>query len=235
MKKLVFICLLVVIFSALWIACSENKNPLPSRTHPQSWTQESAADFHGKKVLAVGTSSCTACHGTDLSGGESNVSCTSCHDYYPHKKQWTEISTAGFHGEFIRGEKWSMAKCQKCHGADYRGGETGVSCYKCHTEDGGPEACNVCHGSKDNFAPPKDLSNHIDKTAMGVGAHQLHMSLFKSCALCHVVPSTVADAGHIDDTPYAEVLASWGWDRNSATCANACHSDTSKTYIWNNF
>ena len=225
----------LVVASTFWYSCSDDKSPLPSTAHPESWSQTESREFHGKKVLAAGFSSCTSCHGTDFSGGESQVSCFTCHQSFPHQDAWLEISNPDFHGEFIRNDKWSMVSCQKCHGSDYRGGSSEASCYTCHKDEGGPQACNVCHGSQDNFAPPEDLENNVATTNLGVGAHQLHLKLFNDCSICHTVPANVSDAGHIDDSPHAEVKDSWGWNRESATCANACHSDQNKTYIWNNF
>jgi len=234
MKKVTVIILSIFAIFLIFLACSEDRNPLPSKTHPKGWAEENSQDFHGKKVLTVGYASCTDCHGAELMGGESHVSCFSCHQDYPHKQGWVELVSDDFHGNYIKANNWSMERCQTCHGTDYRGGEAGVSCYKCHTDEGGPEACNVCHGSQTNPAPPKDLDGNIETSAIGVGAHQLHMQNF-DCAICHVVPATLSSDGHIDDTPGAEVLEPWGWNKETATCANACHTDTTKTYIWNNF
>jgi len=235
MKRFLILSVVLFLVGALWFGCSKDRNPLPSNTHPETWTQEEAPEFHGKKVLTVGYASCTSCHGFDLLGGEAGVSCYSCHEVYPHKQGWTSPGADDFHGAFIAAQNWSMEKCKTCHGSDYRGGETDVSCYKCHTSEAGPEACNTCHGNQDNAAPPKDLSNNVETTAIGVGAHQLHVALFKGCSICHITPTAFSDSTHIDGTPYAEVVETWGWDRNTATCANACHGDPNKSYIWNNF
>jgi len=208
-----------------------------SYPHSGEWLTTTSDEFHGQYLKNANWSStqCQVCHGSDYKGGESKVSCYTCHAPYPHAEGWLAVADTNFHGQFIRASNWSLAACQRCHGEDYRGGIANYSCYNCHTSEGGPEACNTCHGSQANAAPPEDLNNNTETTAIGVGAHQLHYTLFQSCQICHVQPTAVSDPGHIDDTPYAEVNASWSWDRNTATCVTVCHSDTTKTYIWNNF
>jgi predicted CxxxxCH...CXXCH cytochrome family protein len=101
-----------------------------------------------------------------------------------------------------------------------------------------PEACNACHGSKDNPAPPRDVAGRTDPSFIGVGAHQTHVregSVARAfdCSECHVAPKSVNDLGHIDTDLPAEVafgpLAKTGgaapaWEHASATCQNTyCH------------
>ena len=345
MKKLFSVVLVLVILTFIWQRCSENKNPLPSKTHPESWMQSTSPNFHGEVVLTLGSEaglnsckschgddfkggrsktscykchasfphpddwliatsagfhgsflkqtdwnaavckdchgadysggtaevscfkchvsyphregwmvqgsnefhglfviamnwslvSCQKCHGNDFQGGMSGISCLTCHSDYPHVEGWALESSSNFHGQYIRQAGWSMASCKTCHGDDYKGGKSGSSCYDCHQETGGPEACNTCHGSAQNAAPPKDLSGNTETTAIGVGAHQFHYGLYQTCAICHSVPTSFSDPNHIDNTPNAEVLAYLQWDRTTATCVSSCHPDPNKSYIWNNF
>jgi predicted CxxxxCH...CXXCH cytochrome family protein len=98
--------------------------------------------------------------------------------------------------------------------------------------------CNACHGNPNNDAPPKDLAGNLERTAIGVGAHQEHLAGGKfsravECNECHIVPASVEDPGHLDDTPFAELTFSGvavafsspaAWDRGSETCAGSwCH------------
>lgn len=64
-----------------------------SRMHPDGW---SAKDQHGYAANARGLAGCKSCHGQDLDGGSSGVSCTACH------------STAGY-------PAWATT-CTFCHG-----------------------------------------------------------------------------------------------------------------------
>ena len=86
-----------------------------------------------------------------------------------------------------------------------------------------------------NAAPPQDLSDNVETTAMGVGAHQLHLALIDNCKICHDTPTVLSDPAHIDGTPNAELKSFLQWDRTIATCQTTCHSDSSKTYVWNDF
>lgn len=201
--------------------------------HDADWLQASSDKFHGTFLQNNGwdTESCAACHGQDYQGGDVGVSCYTCHSAFPHSSNWVNNSSDEFHGNFIRQGGWSLASCKTCHAEDYSGGNTGVACAQCHTQEGGPEACNTCHGNADHIYPPRDLSNNTATTAIGVGAHEEHMELFNNCDLCHVVPASFDDPSHIDGPP-AEVKDAWQWDRNTATCAASCHGDSK---IWNNF
>jgi len=90
--------------------------------------------------------------------------------------------------------------------------------------------------------PPKDLSNNINTTATGVGAHQQHLNdttwttaYQKDCSLCHEEPTSLSDVGHIDNVPLpAEIHFSLAasdsgnsnpnWDQVNTTCSNVyCH------------
>lgn len=49
--------------------------------HPPEWNLITDANFHGKFILnnSGSTTYCQGCHGTNLAGGKSGVSCYSCH------------------------------------------------------------------------------------------------------------------------------------------------------------
>jgi predicted CxxxxCH...CXXCH cytochrome family protein len=241
-KKYILSIAILVIIGMAAISCSEKREPLAVSTHPDGWLEESSAKYHGKAVLASGTESCKSCHGQDFSGGSAGISCAGCHELFPHPDGFKNPDDQNFHGKFIaKSISWKIGLCKDCHGNDYSGGTSGQSCLVCHTESGGPEACNVCHGSENNFAPPKDLAGNQATSAIGVGAHQAHLnnstyttSYTKDCRLCHKMPLLFSDATHIDDSPNSEVLfnafaADSGktepaWHRESGTCENVyCH------------
>lgn len=104
-----------------------------------------------------------------------------------------------FHGELLRESNYDFASCAECHGASFEGQASAGSCSTsgCHDQDGGfeflpgerepgPKDCAVCHG---------DL--------LELGAHEAHavggMLLEKmyDCEVCHVVPETFEDVGHV--------------------------------------
>ena len=79
-----------------------------------------------------GTSSCTECHGSDLAGGISRVSCfgntAGCH--HGPVPNW---ATAAVHGATAKKAPGSsgFASCQICHGKNFSGGGA-ISCFTCH-------------------------------------------------------------------------------------------------------
>ena len=115
-----------------------------------------------------------------------------------------------FHGNYIRDQKGHMSSCWTCHGRNYAGGSSQVSCLTCHTKPGGPENCTTCHGST-NPAPPPDLDGNTSTSVPTVGAHQEHLSGVNftngiRCSECHVVPTSVYVPGHVDTDRPAEVV-----------------------------
>jgi hypothetical protein len=135
------------------------------------------------------------------------------------------------------------AACGTCHGAPPATADHAYdTCATCHPNgarhvDGSLDvgtACNGCHGTDADGAPPRDLAGNLFTSARGVGAHQAHLTVpFGlsrpiACATCHAVPADVSTPGHIDTPWPAEVATPVGW--NGASCSNACHGTS--TPIW---
>lgn len=291
-KRIFWILAVLCIIALILFGCSElNKGPTDTiyEVHPESWMNEASTDFHGEKVAVSGAASCAVCHGADYTGGQAGVSCYTCHGGPSgHPSDWVNPSNADYHGSYVivngwqgcaqchgddfRGGTsgtscyqchngpsghpdgfldtqsrsfhgvaiaalgWNMTSCQTCHGTDYAGGDAGLSCLDCHT--GTPEACNTCHGSGDQGAPPPDLDGNTGTNFKGVGAHAIHLAGDAltngfSCSECHVVPQSLYDTGHVDSELPAEI--SFGtlatdssrvtptWDGND-NCSNVyCH------------
>jgi predicted CxxxxCH...CXXCH cytochrome family protein len=136
-----------------------------------------------------------------------------------------------------------QAECGTCHG-DPPATHAIDSCATCHPVaaphiDGalaignGP-GCAGCHGSDATGAPPRDLSGNEFSTAIGVGAHQSHLTASMglrgplACSECHTVPAQTTSPGHIDSATPAEVAMVGGgaWVRETATCESWCHGDS---------
>lgn len=210
--------------------------------HAPGWFPEVAGKaFHGKYVEMNGPTTCKPCHGSDYTGGFSEVSCTNgCHgDAGGHPSGWAMPASQNFHGLALLNSSWDLGACKVCHGTDYRGGNSEQSCYACHPN--GPEDCTVCHGQ-----PPVDDSTLPVEALVGVnaaGAHNSHVNrLSLDCNECH--GAKPSDIQHADRMP-AEVsftLATRATLKNSAPtfsplgdprrgnggCANVyCHSTAS--------
>ncbi|MCA9552844.1 MAG: hypothetical protein KC933_22610 [Myxococcales bacterium] len=182
------------------------------------------------------------CHGSTLSGGSNP------------RPIWNQVGAG-------------QAACGACHGLPPPAPHpavSGASCGPCHPFNGfipdQPERhidgildvavqCNTCHGSAANDAPPADTQGRTATTFRTVGAHQTHLSpgahRTGRCADCHVVPTDVADPGHIDVAP-AELT--WGAVpqadgvnpayAGNGTCTVYCHGaslsgGTNTTPTWN--
>ena len=133
--------------------------------------------------------------------------------------------------------KGNLAQCQPCHGANLDGGAAGVSCDKCHS--GWKTKCSFCHGGTDNQtgAPPVDTHGKTATSELTVGAHSSHLSDSEirkavACSDCHVVPTDVFSAGHIDAATATVTFGALAktlnenpvWDRTAAKCSSAyCH------------
>ena len=139
MKKIIFFEIIIVLALFLLLQCSTDKNPLPSVAHPEGWNVEESDNFHGKKVLEVGYSSCKSCHGADLKGGKSGKNCNECHQTFPHQESWIQYDNEANHGAYVTNNDTTAQTCKKCHGSDLTGGKSGVSCYDCHAPNSVPD------------------------------------------------------------------------------------------------
>ena len=88
-------------------------------------------------IAKGGSSSCTECHGSDLAGGISRVSCfgntAGCH--HGPIAGWVAVSPATQnHGVSAKKAPGSsgFVSCRICHGSDYLGGGANISCFPCH-------------------------------------------------------------------------------------------------------
>ncbi len=182
----------VLVFSIMLLAagCGDPKSNVfdPDRgRHKTAW-------LPGEHSLAVtiGTSSvgtpvystekCAECHGADLSGGISSVSCTSCHLGGPtavHPLTWDPIFLT--HGPSVSTGVTGTALCanQYCHGTTLTGVvNSGPSCTSCHSLPFNPATvvCGACHR-----IPPDGT-----KFPNLAGKHAKHATSNKlSCDICH--------------------------------------------------
>jgi predicted CxxxxCH...CXXCH cytochrome family protein len=230
------------------VACGECHSAVTSITQASHIDASSAAEVtFGALATTDGASpawssvgaTCanTYCHGATLAGGAAKT------------PLWTKVDG-------------TQETCTSCHGNPPPAPHAQASdCSQCHTVTMNPNgtfkdaskhvdgvlqvaanlACNACHGSAVNDAPPVDTTGGSATTLVGVGAHQAHLtaqsgiSSALACTQCHVVPATMGDAGHLDSAP-AEVTfgalarsdgATPTWSHASATCATTyCHGAT---------
>ena len=180
------------------------------------------------------------CHGATLTSGGAPAGGTAT------RPVWTVVDG-------------SQSQCGSCHGtpppAPHPQNNDCGTCHDTMTAGGGlvitdptrhidgnldvntNQACNECHGSSTNNAPPKDTLNNTATNTRGVGAHQQHLApqtqdfAAIACADCHRVPGTLSSLGHVDSALPAELTfssragTSPAW--NGAICSNLyCHGAT---------
>jgi predicted CxxxxCH...CXXCH cytochrome family protein len=131
--------------------------------------------------------------------------CTERQEPPVHPSGWYEPETGGLHVEKVTSA--GIASCTSCHGRNYTGGTSGVSCYSCHTggASGHPSlvawinpdsaayhgrifwengwdfsACQSCHG--------EDFTGGVAETS----CLACHTEGIGSCTTCH----GDRDAGH---------------------------------------
>ena len=128
---------------SLW-GCGNGNGDAPSFNdvtgeHPANWLATHSAAY------IANPSSCSECHGKDLLGGISKVSCAKCHPLptSPHPAGWADPAQHGAAAKAKPGSMTGFSSCQGCHGADFGGGFTGVSCFGCHKP--GPPLVKVPH------------------------------------------------------------------------------------------
>lgn len=171
-----FLVGLILMGDFLGVGCSSaNKGGIidpDTGKHPANWYENhrpvaaASADF----------TQCSDCHGADLQGGISKVSCFSmsvngltCHGHPPN---WTLPDN---HGAAAKLEPDSIqnhgfSSCQTCHGAQFTGGRLSS------------QSCLTCHGGIVAPAPhsPADwrtgTRTHITTNALNA----------PECALCHL-------------------------------------------------
>ena len=163
-------------------------------------------------LVMVASLSCAEDRGSpDACGGDS-VPCANG----VHPAGILDPGSDEFHGAELRRRGYDFALCASCHGEDFSGGASGVSCRECHAEAEGPTACSTCH-----------------EDGPATAAHPAHLAAGAACATCHEVPDRWDAPGHILDAdgsvdpPPAEVALARGgtWDAGELTCTGGCHLD----------
>ncbi|KAB0667241.1 CxxxxCH/CxxCH domain-containing protein [Oryzomonas japonica] len=200
--KCLFKPALFALVAVTLFACSKGNDKasnIDPRTgkHPAGWAVANTGGSHPTAFLSV-PSSCYECHGKDLKGGISGVSCftasrsgMSCHANGPsgHPAGWAAPDVHGAAAKAALSGMNGLARCQVCHGADFSGGIAKKSCLN----------TAGCHGTG-------IMAAHSPKPWLSRIGGRTHTSADPSnaaaCAVCHTAganssrkPSATPPAG----------------------------------------
>lgn len=146
--------LILLMVISIWGCSGANDSAIvldSSGKHPGGWVVAANGGSHPAAHLSA-PGKCTECHGNDLKGGISKVSCFSadrngmtCHAQGPsgHAAGWGLGSAHGAHAKSAAIGADGLAFCTNCHGTDYRGaGDIRKDCLRCHITAPHPVAAN---------------------------------------------------------------------------------------------
>jgi predicted CxxxxCH...CXXCH cytochrome family protein len=194
------------------------------------------APFYDARARTCGDS---YCHGQAeprwTAPHSSAEACGSCHGLPPPAPHPQSERCSACHGDVVDEQRRFVAPALHVNGkVEYRGGE-----------------CQLCHGSQASPAPPFAVTGESSTRALGVGAHQAHLTGGEAgralaCTECHRVPDTLDEPSHVDGLPAKVTLTGVSqsgdrrpaWEHASATCADTwCHSPSPGTQqpspLWN--
>jgi len=178
---------LILLAAFAGIAGCGNDDSSGGMSSPPDWVVVPSGGLHATRATQTyiangGISSCVECHGADLSGGNSNVSCfgnpAGCH-HGPVAEWVVSPPAAQSHGVAAKKAPGSsgFASCQICHGSGFSGGGSQVSCLlSCH-------GANAPHPARPWLGP---VYTHINASAENAPV----------CAQCHFPGSQNNPAGH---------------------------------------
>lgn len=143
MKRIHF-AIMILLCAGLW-SCSKGNQGAPtlnsSGKHPADWVVATSGGNHPASYL-LSPGQCFECHGKDLAGGISKVSCFSsdrnglgCHAIGPqgHPVNFKLPENHGSRAKSVVGGVNGLAFCKNCHGNDFRGaGSAKKDCIGCH-------------------------------------------------------------------------------------------------------
>lgn len=145
-----------------------------------SWVHGSAQ--HGR--FTDQNEVCNRCHAILRDYGLPPASCHDCHSEgtaHPTGQAWLDKKSSIFHGIDAAQD---LAQCAACHGGDYRGGTSGVSCFRCHfTAMGGrvPDGHSWSHGT----TPHEALTSFDSVCNQCHDVNRTYGNAPSSCHDCH--------------------------------------------------
>ncbi|TWJ13889.1 CxxxxCH/CxxCH domain-containing protein [Geobacter argillaceus] len=187
MKRFVKLFSVAAVTAVLWGCSTANDSATINEAgkHPAGWADVNTGGNHPGVYLAS-PGQCFVCHGNDLKGGISAVSCFSasfngitCHPRGPsaHPTGFADPANHGARAKAALGGMNGFAFCQKCHGTAFNGGTTPAGITS--------SSCVACHG----VAAPHSKKPWRGSTRTHASVDQSNAAV---CAQCHTAGANLS-------------------------------------------
>ncbi len=101
-----------------------------------------------------------------------------------HPEGWAkDTASPNFHGAYLAPKQYNASECQPCHGSQYDGGISGVSCKQCHASYPHSEGWVGAHS---NFI--KSIHYDVNSCKPCHGQDYSTIKTNNSCLTCHTKP-----------------------------------------------
>ncbi len=212
--RAITVMIFIVLGMAIMASCTK-ATKLPDDKNPQSQIDSLAScdkfphptEFkrgqHGK-CFSAQKNSCKACHGQDLGGGSSKMSCTGCHKMFDHDEEF--ISSK--HGEEYLKDN---SACASCHEVGNLHVNSKPICWSCHNYPH-PKTWSLPnnHGKKllSELASNDILLNCKDCHAKDSSFKERFPEKFVGCDVCHIeIPHPIDFTEYGDHAAIARTYA----------------------------
>jgi predicted CxxxxCH...CXXCH cytochrome family protein len=174
----------LLLFGALFAAGCSTSNDNPGLNLVDAQGNHPAGFLSTHPGFAVSDiTQCTSCHGSDLTGGIAKTSCFTSACHHGTIPAWAQAAVHGASAKRAPGAS-GFASCRICHGNNFAGGGSGVSCLN----------NAACHGSGINAPHPAKPW----RTAGGTNHDNTNFANAPVCAACHFPGSQNNPPGHPD-------------------------------------
>ena len=229
---------LILLVVLAGIAGCGNDNSPDTMVSPPGWVVVPSGGQHAKSATATydngGITSCAECHGADLSGGTSKVSCfgnpAGCH-HGPVAGWVAAPPAAQEHGAAAKRAPGNsgFVSCQVCHGADFRTprGDGNRTCYSCHSLAPHPDgpwrtSAGSTHTNTDPSNAPVCAGCHRNNTPGTSGCFNSTLCHGEPAAVPHPVGSAWVTTSPVAQPHGSDAKATPGATTGFTYC-QACH------------